>query len=155
MNQMLLALLGSMLSSKGEGMDFSKLLGAISNNNGESNDKMNLLMNLLPQIMNVAKPMRKEDKYFKEAEAMYGSVPDNNSSGNLKNDSQNLYGNASGVRNNLYENRNCSANQDLHHRNENHDGITRNQKETFEEIKGFSTNEVNNALYALMNNSRY
>ncbi|MGN1096518.1 MAG: hypothetical protein ACI4QU_01605, partial [Christensenellales bacterium] len=79
----------------------------------------------------------------------------NNSNDNLKKDSQNLYGNAGGVHNNLYENKDYSVNQDLYHRNENNECITRNQKETFEEIKGFSTNEVNNALYALMNNNRY
>ncbi|MGN0796371.1 MAG: hypothetical protein ACI4MT_05420 [Christensenellales bacterium] len=146
MNQMLIALLSSMLSSKGDGMDFSKLLGAMSNNN-ENGDKMSMLINLLPQIMSAAKPMRKEDKYLKEAETMYGTTDTRRENFNQNTQNANAHNSDRCGSQSQYENcKNDSLNGN--------GGRGESVNTSFEEIKGFSTNEVNSALYALMNCNR-
>lgn len=81
------------------------------NNLGQGNDKTNMLLSLLPALLNANKPVRKEDEYLKEAEKMFGSS--------------------------------CKAGQcSAMNTSEKQQNIAN----TFEEIKGFSTNEVNEAL---------
>lgn len=81
------------------------------NNLGQGNDKTNMLLSLLPALLNANKPVRKEDVYLKEAEKMFGSSC--------------KAGQCSAM--------NASKEQ-------------QKSADTFEEIKGFSTNEVNEAL---------
>lgn len=81
------------------------------NPQGQGTDKTNILLSLLPALLNANKPVRKEDEYLKEAEKMFGS-----SCGTGQ----------------------CSA--------MNTSEKQQNIANTFEEIKGFSTNEVNEAL---------
>ena len=81
------------------------------NPQGQGTDKTNMLLSLLPALLNANKPVRKEDEYLKEAEKMFGSSC--------------KAGQCSAM--------NASKEQ-------------QKSADTFEEIKGFSTNEVNEAL---------
>lgn len=176
MNQMLLALLSSMMSNKG-GPDLSGLISQMSGVSGSGgNDKMSLIMSLLPQLMNKSKPTRKEDEYLKEAETMYSqnnpsrqndygqnqnSFNENVSYGN----NQNTFGN---INQNGFCNQNCGSNSngnyarnfnptvqnsDCHHCDKGQ--IEPKPMQTFSEIDGFSTNEVHNALFSLMKSQGY